>query len=419
MAEAQAGRPSFVVVGGGIAGASAAETLRREGFDGRVVVVGDEQALPYERPPLSKEYLLGAIPEAKVFLRAAEEYAAQGIEVRTGVRATRLDVARRQVELAEGEPLAYDRLLLATGSEPVRLHVPGADLPGIRYLRTLDEARALAAEIANARATGGRVVVVGAGFIGAEVAADCRMLGLDVTLIEALPVPMLRALGAEMGGVFAELHRAHGVDLRLGEGVAAFRGAGRVEEVVTTSGTRIGCAFAVVGVGVRPVTDWLRDAGLTLENGVVVDRFCATATPGVYAAGDVARWPYLAAGATEPELVRLEHWDNALRQSEVAARNMLGQQIPFAPTPYFWSDQYDWKAQYVGYARTWEQVALRGRPDDGAFIAFYLAGGRIRAALAVNHVRELVPLKKLIGATVDPARLADADVDLRGLSRQG
>ncbi|WIG59272.1 MAG: Ferredoxin reductase [Ktedonobacterales bacterium] len=418
MAEAQASRPPVVVVGGGIAGASAAETLRREGFDGRIVVVGDERALPYERPPLSKEFLLGAIPEAKVFLRAAEEYGAQDIELRTGTRATRLDVAQRRVELAGGESIAYDRLLLATGSEPVRLHVPGADLPGIRYLRTLDDARALAAEIASARASGGRVVVVGAGFIGAEVAADCRMLGLDVTLIEALPVPMLRALGAEMGGVFAELHRAHGVDLRLGEGVAAFRGAGRVEEVVTTSGARLGCAFAVVGVGVRPATEWLRDAGLTLENGVVVDCFCATTAPGVFAAGDVARWPYMMADATEPEMVRLEHWDNALRQAEVAARNMLGQQTPFAPTPYFWSDQYDWKAQYVGYARTWERVVVRGRPEDGAFIAFYLTGGRICAALAVNHVRELVPLKKLIGAALDPARLADAGEDLRGLSRQ-
>jgi 3-phenylpropionate/trans-cinnamate dioxygenase ferredoxin reductase subunit len=261
------------------------------------------------------------------------------------------------------------------------------------------------------------VVVVGGGFIGAEVAAACRTLGLDVTLLEVLPALVERALGAEVGELLAGIHRAHGVNLRLSEGVAALRGDGRVEEVVTARGEAIPCAFALIGVGMRPALDWLAGAGLALDDGVVVDERCASSVAGVYAAGDAARWPYQQPGMPV-QRVRLEHWDNALRQGEAAARNMLGRDAPYTPVPYFWSDQYDLKLQYVGHAARWERVALRGDPASGSFEAFYLEEGRLRAALAVNRIRDLTPLKKLIGAAVEAQTLADEATDLRALAKE-
>jgi 3-phenylpropionate/trans-cinnamate dioxygenase ferredoxin reductase subunit len=417
MAEGETIR-DIVVVGTGIAGASAVEMLRREGYDGRITLVGDEPETPYDRPPLSKGYILGTTPEAKLTLRPASYYIEHTIELRLGQRATHLDLAARRVTLADGERLRFDRLLIATGGAARRLSIPGADLDGIRYLRTLADARALLAELSAAASAHERAVVVGAGFIGAEVASACRELGLEVTLMELLPLPLGRVLGAEMGRFYAETHRMHGVDLRLGESVAAFRGAGRVEEVVTTGGARIPCGFVLVGVGMRPADDWLRDSGLPLDGGISVDAYCETSALGVFAAGDVARWPYASVVGEPAELLRLEHWDNGLRQGEAAARNLLGQHIPFAPVPYFWSDQYDLKLQYVGYAHPSDTLLLRGHPRDGAFIAFYLRSGRVRAAAAINRIRDLAALKKLIGTAADPARLSDESVDLRALAAQ-
>ncbi|HEU5438046.1 MAG TPA: FAD-dependent oxidoreductase [Ktedonobacterales bacterium] len=415
----------IVIVGGGIAGASAAEALRREGYAGRVTLVGEEAVPPYERPPLSKEFLLGRLPEERLFPRPAEGYAAEGIELLLGERAVALDVAAHQVRLASGRNLPYRRALIVTGSVPLRLSVPGVELPGVLTLRTVADARVLAEGIRATGATGGRVVIVGAGFIGAEVAADCRMLGVAVTLIEQLGAPMERVLGPEVGGLLAEVHRTHGVDLRLGEAVAAFRGDGRVEEVVTASGARIPCALALVGVGVRPADEWLAGSGVARQDGVLVDAFCQTSVPDVFAAGDVANWPYTPpgsgsgagadAGGLPAERVRVEHWDNALRQPEAAARAMLGRPASYAPVPYFWSDQYDLKLQYVGYARRWDQLVTRGRLDDGTLAAFYLAGGRIAAALSANRPRELVALKRLVGAALDPSLLADAALDFKAL----
>ncbi len=411
---ASGGIRQVVVVGANIAGASAVEALRRAGYDGRLVLIGAEVELPYERPPLSKEYLLGERGEDQLFLRPAAFYDEMNVELRLGTRAEALDTIAHEVVLADGTRVGFDRLLIATGSHVRHLPLPGGDLPGVHYLRTLADGRALATEMRAAGASG-RGVVIGAGFIGAEVASACRSLGLDVTLIELLPLPLSRALGNEVGAIFAEIHRRHGVDLRLEEGVAEIRGAGRVEEVVTTSGLHIPCSFVVIGVGVAPAIEWLRDSGLALDNGVIVDEFCESSVPGVFAAGDVANWPYQQAGDTPPVYVRLEHWDNALRQSEVAAGNLLGQRTPFAPVPYFWSDQYNLRLQYVGHAVTWDQLLFRGTPGGDSWIAFYLQAGHIAAALAVNRVRDLVPLKKLVGMSVTPDVLADESADLRAL----
>jgi 3-phenylpropionate/trans-cinnamate dioxygenase ferredoxin reductase component len=409
---------AIVIVGASLAGASAADTLRRLGYDGRLTLVGAERELPYERPPLSKAVLAGQEDESRVFLRPAAWYEEQEIELRLGVRAMGLDAAKHAVLLDDSaERLPYDRLLLAIGAVPRTLDVAGARLSGVHYLRTLEDARVIVADLA----AGGPVVVVGAGFIGAEVASSCRARGLAVTVIEPLAAPMARALGVEVGGVFAELHRAHGVELRLGEGVAAIGGVGRVEEVVTSSGARIPAATVVVGVGVRPADGWLDGSGLARADGVVVDEYCETNLPGVYAAGDLARWPYHPAeGGETLAPVRLEHYDNAIRQAEHAARNMLGERAVYAPVPYFWTEQFGWMAQYIGYAERWDQLVRRGDPASGAGVIFYLDAGRLRAALSFNRPRDLGALRKLVGvgAQIDHALLADDSLDLRELSKR-
>lgn len=414
------GPRAIIIVGANIAGASAAETLRRRGYDGRLTLVGAESELPYERPPLSKTVLTGVTAPQRVILRPADYYAEQRIELYLGRRAVRLHAAAGEIELDRGERLAFDQLLIATGSAPRRVSVPGADLPGVTVLRTLADARALIAAFAYARAHDGHVVIIGAGFIGMEVAAACRRLGLPVTVIEQLAAPLQRALGTEVGDVFARVQRARGVQLRLGEGVAAFRGVGRVEEVETSDGTKLPCDLALVAVGVSPAQAWLEGSGVALRDGVLVDAYCATMVPGVFAAGDVARWPYRPAGATQATDVRVEHWDNALRQAEIAARNMLGERVPYAPVPYFWSDQDDLKLQVAGYESAWEQVVMRGDPAAGTFLAFYLRDTRVRMALAVNQVREFLALKKIVaaGASIAPKLLADAGVEVRALAAQ-
>lgn len=256
-------------------------------------------------------------------------------------------------------------------------------------------------------------MVVGAGFIGSEVTAAARTLGIPVTLLEVLPVPLDRVLGPRLGGIYAEIHRAHGVDLRLGEGIAAMQGRGRVEQVATERGETVACGLVVVGIGMRPADGWLTDSGVALGDGVLVDAYCETSVPGIYAAGDVARWPYGDGG----ERVRLEHYDNALRQGEAAARNMLGQRQPYAPVPYFWSDQYDLKLQMVGHTAGWDDVLLRGDPDSGSFMGFFIVAGVALAAVAVNRTRELVTLRKLVAARkpVDTGLLADDAVPLKSL----
>ncbi|HET8631764.1 MAG TPA: FAD-dependent oxidoreductase [Thermomicrobiales bacterium] len=402
---------TIVIVGANMAGGRAAETLRQQGFAGRVVLVGAEPDRPYERPPLSKEYLQGERGE-DFYLRPPDYYAEHDIELLLGARATRLDPAARAVELADGRRLTYDRLLIATGATPRRLPIPGADLDGVLYLRTLPEARALRERVAGA----GRAVVVGMGFIGAEVVASCRKRGLEVTALELLPVPLERALGRQIGEIYAEIHRAHGVDLRLDTGVAEFRGDGRVEQVVTAAGERLDCDLAVVGVGVAPVVDWLAGSGLEMQNGVVVDEVCRTNLPDVYAAGDVANWWHPRLG----ERLRVEHYDNAMNQGIAAAKSMLGQGESYAPVPYFWSDQYDLRMQYVGHASGQDEVVLRGSPEDPAWSAWYLRDGRLRAALAVNRFKDISAARQLLARDIPVTRdqLADEGVDLRALARK-
>lgn len=410
---------SIIIVGASLAGASAADALRRQGYDGELILVGAEREPPYERPPLSKAVLAGKEDEDRVFLRPADWYEEQQINLRLGVRAVGLDTAGHALLLDDNARPSYDRLLIATGSIPRTLDIPGADLPGAHTLRSLGDARAISADVT----AGGPVVVVGAGFIGAEVASACRARGLAVTVIEPLAVPMARALGEEVGSLFADLHRAHGVDLRLGEVVTAIRGVDRVEEVVTSSGARIPAETVVIGVGVRPADGWLAGSSFTRADGVVVNEYCATNLPDVYAAGDVARWPYRPTGGAE-SLVRLEHYDNAIRQAENAARNMLattsGERVPYAPVPYFWTEQFDWMAQYIGYAERWDQLVYRGAPASGAGAIFYLDAGRLRAVLSVNRIRDLGALRTLVGAgaQLDPALLADESLDLRELAKR-
>ena len=400
---------TFVIIGANLAGGRAAEALRKEGFEGRVVLIGAEPDPPYERPPLSKEYLRGQIAREKIFIHKPGFYEEQRIELRLGVRATCLDLQGRVVELESGERIAFDRLLLATGGRPRKLSVPGSDLDGIYDLRTVADGERIAAELRPGR----RLVVIGAGFIGAEVAASARMQGLDVTVLEMALVPLGRALGDEMGGIYAEIHREHGVELLTGEAIDRFEGSGRVERVVGASGRAIDCDFVVVGVGIEPATELAEEAGLAVDNGIVVDEYAETSVPGVFAAGDVARFyhPVLR------ERLRVEHWANAQNQGVLVAKNMLGRREAYVEIPWFWSDQYDLNLQYVGHASSWDEIVLRGDVAGRKFTAFYLKGGRLRAALTVNRFKDIRPSRELIklGVAVEAATLRDDAVELKSL----
>ena len=322
---------TFAIVGAGLAGAKAAETLREEGFDGRLVLLGAEEERPYERPPLSKEYLRGEAERAAASVHEAGFYAEHDIELRTGTAVTGLDAGAGELALVGGERLAYDRLLLATGAAPRRLSLPGAELDGVLELRTFADSDALRGRLDE----GGRLVVIGAGWIGSEVAASARQRGMDVTVVAPEAEPLERVLGREVGGIYGDLHRDHGVELRMAASVAAFEGDGRVERVRLHDGATIVCDAVVVGVGAAPRTALAEAAGLAVENGVLVDGRLETSVPGVFAAGDVANHLHPALGR-----LRVEHWDNALHQGPAAARAMLGADEAYARTPYFFSDQY-------------------------------------------------------------------------------
>jgi 3-phenylpropionate/trans-cinnamate dioxygenase ferredoxin reductase subunit len=397
-----------VVVGASLAGAKAAEGLRADGFDGRVTLVGDEADRPYERPPLSKEYLLGKAEREKSFVHPEAWYAEHDVELRLGTTVTAIDPATHRVELAGGERLAYGSLLLTTGSSPRRLPVPGADLAGVRYLRRLGDSDALKADFAAASS----VAVVGAGWIGLETAAAARAAGLDVTLLETAELPLLRVLGPEAATVFAELHRRNGVDLRTGVTVAELSGRdGTVTGVRLGDGTEVAADVVIVGVGITPNDQLARDAGIGVDNGITVDAHLRSSDPDVYAAGDVA-------SAYHPLLgrhIRVEHWANARRQGAAAARTILGHDEEFDRLPYFFSDQYDLGMEYTGYVEPdgYDQVVFRGDPA-GEFICFWLSEGRVLAGMNVNVWDVSDDIERLIrsGAAVDLDRLRDPEVPL-------
>jgi 3-phenylpropionate/trans-cinnamate dioxygenase ferredoxin reductase component len=402
---------THVIVGAGLAGAKAAETLRQEGFDGRVVLIGAEDERPYERPPLSKDYLRGEVGREKVYVHDEGFYAEHDIELRPGRTAAGLDTSSGEVALDRGERLRYDRLLITTGAEPRRLSIPGADLEGIHYLRSVQDSDALRERLDH----GGALVVVGAGWIGAEVAASARQRGLDVTVVEPLAVPLERVLGAEVGGIYRDVHADHGVRMLLGTGVDAFEGDRALERVRTSDGRELECDLAVVGIGVQPRSRLASEAGVAVDDGIVVDEHLETGVPGVFAAGDVANAQHPFFG----ERIRVEHWANALNQGPVAARNMLGQSVAYERLPYFFSDQYDIGMEYLGFARSWDRVVFRGDPGTREFIAFWLVGHRIVAGMNVNVWDVTDSIRALITSrvVVDDRRLADPDVPLAELAQ--
>jgi 3-phenylpropionate/trans-cinnamate dioxygenase ferredoxin reductase component len=401
---------TFVIVGAALAGARAAETLREQGFDGRVVLVGAESVRPYERPPLSKEYLRGEGGREKVWVHEDEGFYAQhDIELLLGRTAVALDAAAHELTLDGGETLGYDRLLLTTGAEPKRLPIPGADLDGVLYLRSVEDSDALRERIER----GGHVVVVGAGWIGTEVAASARQKGLEVTLLDPLSVPLERVLGREVGVVFHQLHEDNGVHVLCGTGVEGFEGSGAVERVRTSDGQTIDCDFAVVGIGVAPRVELAQEAGIDVDDGILVDELLRTSAPDVFAAGDVARAQHPLYG----ERIRVEHWANALNQGPAAARSMLDAGEPYARVPYFFSDQFDLGMEYSGYATSWDRVVFRGDVAAREFMAFWMTGDRVAAAMNANVWDVTADVQRLIRdrVTVDDARLADANVPLSEL----
>jgi 3-phenylpropionate/trans-cinnamate dioxygenase ferredoxin reductase component len=401
---------TFVIIGASLTGAKAAQELRDQGFDGRVVLIGDEQELPYERPPLTKDYLRGEQPREKARVHEEGFYEEHDIELLTGVTVTAVEPAEKRI-LADGDrEFGYDRLLIATGAEPRKIDIAGAGLDGVHYLRTLSDCDALRERLD----AGGKVVVIGAGWIGAEFAASARQRGLEVTVIEPAAVPLERVLGNELGTFYRRAHEGHGVEMRMQTGVVAFEGSGSVAAVRTSEGQSIACDFAVVGVGVIPRTQLAAAAGAKIENGVVANQQLRTTLPDVFAAGDVANaWhPFF------QKNIRVEHWANALNQGPAAARAMLGQDVSYDRIPYFFSDQYEIGMEYSGYAPEWDEVIYRGAVEDGKFIAFWLKDQRVIAGMNVNvwdvndHVQALIRSR----AQVDGAELGDPDTPLDSLA---
>ena len=400
---------SILIVGASLTGVKAAETLRKEGYDGRIVMFGQEPQPPYLRPPLSKEYLRGESELDKVFAHPEAWYAEQQVELHLSAPVRAIEPATREVVLDDGQRVAFDRLLVATGAAPRRLHIPGNDLAGVHYLRTLEDADAIREAATAAR----RAIVIGGGWIGAEVAASIRQLGLPVAMIADGSVPLERVLGAEVGSVYRDLHAEHGVELVMNQRAVAFRGQTAIEAVETADGTRIEGDLVVVGIGARPRTELADRAGLDVGEGILVDELLQTSEPGIFAAGDVAAAWHPLLGAR----LRVEHWDNARRQGRAAARNMLGLAEPYVRIPYFYSDQYDVGMEYAGYAPAWDQVVFRGEPASRSFVAFWLTDGRVVAGMNANvgHVNDAIAALVASREKVAIERLSDPAVALDDL----
>jgi 3-phenylpropionate/trans-cinnamate dioxygenase ferredoxin reductase subunit len=403
------GPRTIAIIGAGQAGGWAAKTLRDEGFAGHIALLGDEAHPPYERPPLSKAALLGAWPVEKCYLWPAESWREWDVDLRLRCHALRILRDRRLVEVEDGEPVAYDRLLIATGTRPRPLTAPGAELDGVLYLRYIPDMLAIRAHMD----AGGRALVVGGGWIGLEVAAALRTLGHAVTVVEAADRLCGRAVTPAISDWLLALHRARGVDVRLGCSLNRFEGAQRLERAVLDDGSTIDVSLAVIGIGIVPNVEIAAEAGLAVDNGIVVDELCRTSDPDIFAAGDVTNHPSPLLGRR----LRLESWENAQNQAIAAAKSMLDRGSPYAEVPWFWSDQYDANLQIAGIPLDWDAEVTRGDPAAGPFITFYLKGGRMEGAVAVDQGRELRFARRLIrmGRDVSPAALADPAVKLQAL----
>jgi 3-phenylpropionate/trans-cinnamate dioxygenase ferredoxin reductase component len=404
----------IVIIGGGMAGGNAAATLRDEGFTGPVVLISREPGVPFGRPPLSKTYLRSEEALEGWYVRPAGWYADHGVELRNGAVAA-VDPAAHTVTLDSGDSIRYEKVLIATGGRNRRISGEGADLPGIHYLRTVAECDAIKQEAAPGRTA----VIVGMGFIGCEVAASLTQLGVQVTTVFPGEYPLERVLGHEVGGVISAIHRAKGVRLLAGEQAAAFEGAGRLEAVVTRSGRRIECDFAVAGLGIQPDIPAI---AVDQQNGILVDEFCRASAPDVYAAGDVANQLHPLFGR-----VRVEHYNNAEKQGTYAAKSMLGSTAPYDYLHSFWSDQYEHTLEYVGHVEKWDEFVVRGSVPDGRLIGFYLVGGVVRAAVGLDRGGdpeldtdgEMAACAQLVAGQARPAPgvLSDEDTDLWALAR--
>jgi 3-phenylpropionate/trans-cinnamate dioxygenase ferredoxin reductase subunit len=408
--------PTFAIVGAGLAGAKAAEALRTEGFDGRIVLLGAEPHRPYERPPLSKGYLHGSADREAVFVHPPSWYVDNDIDLRLDTAVTAIDRRAHEFVTGDGDRLRYDKLLLTTGATPRRLPLPGADLDGVHHLRSLDDSDHLKAALRP----GPRVVIIGAGWIGLETAAAARTAGAEVTVLEHAALPLLRVLGPDVATVFADLHTEHGVDLRCGVTVRDLlpgtTDRSSVGTVRLADGSEIAADVVVVGIGVAPDVDLARSSGLGVDDGILVDRHLQTSDGDILAAGDVAN-------AFHPTLgrrLRVEHWANALHQPTVAARTMLGRTAVHDRLPYFFTDQYDLGMEYTGYTHpdSNDHLVVRGDLAGREFIAFWLHDGRVAAGMNVNVWDVTDPIRALIesGEQVDPARLADLDIPLTAVA---
>ena len=399
-----------VIIGASLTGASAAVALRDNGFDGSVTLIGAEAHPPYERPPLSKEYLRGEVPIEKALVKPPDWYRENDVTTLLGIAAERIDVSERTVVLSDGHTVGYDALLIATGGRNRKISAPGSELDGVFQLRTVADADRIRAAATDCH----RAVVVGMGFIGAEVAASLRALGVEVTAVEPLPTPLYRVLGGEVGSALAALHSDHGVKLTLEDVVESFEGTGRVEAVTTKAGSRIECNLVVAGIGIEPVTEIVTGTGVEVDNGILVDEYCRTNVDGIYAAGDVANHmhPLFA------RRMRVEHWQNAMRHGAHAAKSIMGATDPYTEVHWFWSDQYDANLQYAGHHREWDQLVFRGSVADRSFLAFYVKDGLVDAAVGFNRGKELRRAMAIVKARkpVDPAKLQDEDVDLKSLA---